>query len=162
VIQGGERLYADLIVAGVGVRPATALAERAEPHVANGIVVDTYLETAHPGAFAIGDAARSPDLRAGGLVRIEHWMLAQGQGQAVARTIVGESAGRRSRSTETSSSTMAWCALATRGGSSPWRASPATARASRPNWPWNTTRLRCDKTPGVPEGRRGNAPTHQA
>lgn len=92
MIQGGERLDADLIVAGVGVRPAAALAERAELHVDNGIVVDTYLETAHPGVFAIGDAARWPDLRAGGLVRTEHWMLAQRQGEAVARTIVGERA----------------------------------------------------------------------
>jgi hypothetical protein len=66
VIQGCERLDADLIVAGIGVRPATALAELAELHVDNGIVVDTYLETAHPGVFAIGDAARWPDLRAGG------------------------------------------------------------------------------------------------
>jgi NADPH-dependent 2,4-dienoyl-CoA reductase/sulfur reductase-like enzyme len=92
VVQGGERLDADLIVAGVGVRPATALAEQAGLHVDNGIVVDTYLETAHQGVFAIGDAARWPDPRARGLVRIEHWVLAQRHGQAVAHTIVGERA----------------------------------------------------------------------
>lgn len=61
MIQGGERLDVD-----------------------TGIVVDTYLEAAHPGVFAIGDAARWPDLHAGALVRIEHWMLAQRQGEAVA------------------------------------------------------------------------------
>jgi NADPH-dependent 2,4-dienoyl-CoA reductase/sulfur reductase-like enzyme len=52
--------------------------------------VDAYLETGAKGIFAVGDAARWPDPRGSGLVRIEHWVLAQRQGQAVARTIVGE------------------------------------------------------------------------
>jgi NADPH-dependent 2,4-dienoyl-CoA reductase/sulfur reductase-like enzyme/nitrite reductase/ring-hydroxylating ferredoxin subunit len=90
VLEGGERLDADFIVAGIGVRPATALAEQAGLRVEKGVVVDAYLETATKGVFAVGDAARWPDPRGGGLVRIEHWVLAQRQGQAVARTIVGE------------------------------------------------------------------------
>jgi NADPH-dependent 2,4-dienoyl-CoA reductase/sulfur reductase-like enzyme/nitrite reductase/ring-hydroxylating ferredoxin subunit len=90
VLEGGERLDADFIVAGIGVRPATVLAEQAGLRVEKGIVVDAYLETATKGVFAVGDAARWPDPRGGGLVRIEHWVLAQRQGQAVARTIVGE------------------------------------------------------------------------
>jgi NADPH-dependent 2,4-dienoyl-CoA reductase/sulfur reductase-like enzyme len=90
VIEGGERLDADFIVAGIGVRPATALAEQAGLRVEKGIVVDAYLKTATKGVFAVGDAARWPNPRGGGLVRIEHWVLAQRQGQAVARTIVGE------------------------------------------------------------------------
>ena len=92
VVEGGERVTADLIVAGVGVRPATALAEQAGLHIDNGILVNAYLETEHQGVFAIGDAARWPNPRGGGLVRIEHWVVAQRQGQAVARTIVGERA----------------------------------------------------------------------
>jgi NAD(P)H-nitrite reductase large subunit len=90
VLQEGERLDTDFIVAGIGVRPATALAEQAGLRVEEGIVVDAYLETAAKGIFAVGDAARWPDPRGGGLVRIEHWVVAQRQGQAVARTIVGE------------------------------------------------------------------------
>lgn len=90
MLEGGERLDADFLVAGIGVRPATALAERAGLRVDKGIVVDAHLETAARGVFAVGDAARWPDPRGGGLVRIEHWVLAQRQGQAVARTIVGE------------------------------------------------------------------------
>ncbi len=90
VLEGAERLDADFIVAGIGVRPATALAEQAGLRVEKGIVVDAYLETATKGVFAVGDAARWPDPRGGGLVRIEHWVLAQRQGQAVARTIVGD------------------------------------------------------------------------
>jgi apoptosis-inducing factor 3 len=90
VLEGGERLDAEFIVAGIGVRPATALAEGAGLRVEKGIVVDAYLETGEKGIFAVGDAARWPDPRGGGLVRIEHWVLAQRQGQAAARTIVGE------------------------------------------------------------------------
>jgi len=92
VLQDGQRLPADFVVTGVGVRPATALAEQARLHVDQGIVVDSHLETTAPGIFAIGDAARWPDPRGGRLVRIEHWVLAQRQGQAVGRTLAGDRA----------------------------------------------------------------------
>ena len=92
ILQDLERLAADFIVAGVGVRPATMLAEKAGLRVDNGVVVNARLETAAAGVFAIGDSARWPDARTGGLVRIEHWVVAQRQGQAVARTIVGDPA----------------------------------------------------------------------
>jgi NADPH-dependent 2,4-dienoyl-CoA reductase/sulfur reductase-like enzyme/nitrite reductase/ring-hydroxylating ferredoxin subunit len=92
VLDDGERLAADFVVAGVGVKPAIALAGAAGLRIDNGIVVDASLETGARGVFAIGDSARWPDPRGGGLVRIEHWVLAQRQGQAVARTIVGDRA----------------------------------------------------------------------
>ena len=90
ILEGGARLAADFVVAGVGVRPATMLAEKAGLRVDNGIVVNAQLETAAAGVFAIGDSARYPDARGGGLVRIEHWVVSQRQGQAVARSIVGD------------------------------------------------------------------------
>lgn len=92
VLQSGERLAADFIVAGVGVRPTVALASQAGLALEQGIVVDRYLETSAKGIFAIGDVARWPNPRGGDNVRIEHWVLAQRQGQAVARTIAGERA----------------------------------------------------------------------
>jgi NADPH-dependent 2,4-dienoyl-CoA reductase/sulfur reductase-like enzyme len=92
ILQDGQRVAADFVVAGVGVRPSTMLAEKSRLPVDNGIVVNARLETDAAGVFAIGDSARWPDARGGGLVRIEHWVVAQRHGQAVARTIAGEQA----------------------------------------------------------------------
>ena len=89
VLDNGEQIGADFIVAGVGVRPRTALAQSAGLHVDDGIIVNSVLETSAPGVFAIGDAARWPDPRNRALARIEHWVVAERQGQAVARAIVG-------------------------------------------------------------------------
>ena len=89
VTSSGARLDADFIVAGVGVRPVVALAQAAGLGVDNGIVVDARLQTDVARVFAIGDSARWPDPRSGELARIEHWVLAERQGQSVARTLAG-------------------------------------------------------------------------
>jgi NAD(P)H-nitrite reductase large subunit len=88
-LQDGRRLAADLVVLGVGVRPRTALAQKADLELDDGIVVNSLLRTSAPNIWAAGDVARYPELHLGTTVRIEHWAVAQRQGQAVAADMLG-------------------------------------------------------------------------
>lgn len=88
-IGGGQSIEAGLVVLGVGVTPRTALAERAGLSVDNGIVVTETLLTSASGIYAAGDVARYPDPVTRERVRIEHWVVAERQGQAVARSMLG-------------------------------------------------------------------------
>jgi NADPH-dependent 2,4-dienoyl-CoA reductase/sulfur reductase-like enzyme len=85
----GETLVADAVVAGLGIRPSTALAEAAGLRCADGVVVDAFLETSAPGVFAAGDVARFPCAPLGGPVRIEHEDAALTMGRAAARNMAG-------------------------------------------------------------------------
>jgi 3-phenylpropionate/trans-cinnamate dioxygenase ferredoxin reductase component len=87
VLPDGSRLAADLVVIGVGVRPDTALAERAGLPVDDGILVDGQLRAAE-GVWAAGDVARVEHPQYG-RVRIEHWAEALNQGLLAGRNLAG-------------------------------------------------------------------------
>lgn len=89
VLDSGERIAADLVVAGIGVQPATEFLEGVELHRDGAVLVDEYLR-ATDSMYAAGDIALFPSALTGERQRIEHWRTAEQQGRVAAHNMAGK------------------------------------------------------------------------
>lgn len=87
LLTDGRELAADVVIAGVGILPDTALAEAAGLKTANGIAVDEQGRTSDPLIWAAGDCASFP--HAGGRMRLESVGNAIDMGELVAANMLG-------------------------------------------------------------------------
>lgn len=89
ILDDRRAIAADVVLLGIGVRPNLDLARSAGLQVDRGVVVDEFMQTSTPGIYAAGDIVQYRDVRTGERVRIEHWVVAQRQGDVAAQNIMG-------------------------------------------------------------------------
>ena len=87
VLSDGVELPCDLVIVGIGIAPATALAEAAGLAIDNGIMTDEQGRTSDLAIWAAGDCASFP--YRGGRIRLESVQNAIDQAETVARNILG-------------------------------------------------------------------------
>jgi NADPH-dependent 2,4-dienoyl-CoA reductase/sulfur reductase-like enzyme/nitrite reductase/ring-hydroxylating ferredoxin subunit len=89
LLEAGPPIEIELVIVGVGVRPATEILVGCELHKDGGVIADQYLSIAAD-AYAAGDIVHYPRSETGELERIEHWRTAMQQGRVAAHNMAGE------------------------------------------------------------------------
>lgn len=92
VLADGQSIACQMVVAGIGVVPATEMLANSGIEVKDGVVVNEYLQTSNPDIYAAGDVASYQDLLFGKRRRVEHWDNAVSQGQYLACRLMGDTA----------------------------------------------------------------------
>jgi 3-phenylpropionate/trans-cinnamate dioxygenase ferredoxin reductase subunit len=88
--DGGQAFDVEAVVAGLGIVPATELAEAAGLPVEDGVLVDEYGRAGgREDVFAAGDVARFPVGALGGTRRVEHEDHANTHGRVVGANMAG-------------------------------------------------------------------------
>lgn len=90
VTNTGRSIDCDFVVVGIGIVPATELAESGGLEIDNGIIVNQFCETSAPDVYACGDVANFYHPLLGYRLRIEHWSNAQNQAAAAAKSMLGQ------------------------------------------------------------------------
>ncbi|MFO7899154.1 MAG: FAD-dependent oxidoreductase [Planctomycetota bacterium] len=88
-LDDGSTLPADVVVAGLGIAPAVDFLEGTGLVEDGAVPVDERLQTKAENVYAAGDIAMVPDARLGRRIRVEHWVVAERQGQHAARMMLG-------------------------------------------------------------------------
>ncbi len=88
-VAGGQRIGADVVLMGVGIRPNDSLASDAGLKCADGVVVDENMRTSDPAIFAVGDCVRRPLGHFGRAGRLESVHNAIEGGKIAAAAILG-------------------------------------------------------------------------
>ena len=133
LLQGGERIDADIVIVGIGVEPRLQLAEAAGLTLDRGVLVNSRLQSSDPNIFAAGDIACWPDPRTGENIRVEHWVVAERQGQvAAANMLGGDQLSRwfRSSGQNTSTSQIRYV-----GHAAKWDQAQSRGRSFASGWP---------------------------
>lgn len=87
--QNGLEINSNVIIAGIGIKPDTQLAESAGVTLENGISVNEFLQTSSPDIYAASDNAYFPYSALGRRMRVEHWDNAVNQGQTAGMNMAG-------------------------------------------------------------------------